>query len=352
MMAYITASSKFYWDGSDHMRKYALTLCCTACVFGAFGVFCRWIQGMTAFEENGLYTPGSFWGIILILMYIAAAAAMIGFVLFFKRNQKLASPPDFGLATAGHRRWALLIALVVTLVMLAGSVMLLITAEGEQFASLLRVLALLGVLCAAGFMGMAGACGKESERGGALEAGLCLASVLPVVFCCFWLIVSYRQDAATSVVWSYAPEIIAIAASLLAFYYVAGHAYGRPRPFAAIFFCELGAFSCFVTLPDERLFALQVMFFAMAVMQLYFGLLLTANLRPAKEIGERFPGALEAEGLAEPEEPEPEDPADELEDMGGDEGGEENFVEVTDEYLGETGENSAGGGGNGEEQKK
>ena len=37
------------------MRKYALTLCCTACVFGAFGVFCRWIQGMTAFEENGLY---------------------------------------------------------------------------------------------------------------------------------------------------------------------------------------------------------------------------------------------------------------------------------------------------------
>ena len=39
MMAYITASSKFYWDGSDHMRKYALTLCCTACVFGAIPPF-------------------------------------------------------------------------------------------------------------------------------------------------------------------------------------------------------------------------------------------------------------------------------------------------------------------------
>ena len=36
------------------MRKLALTLTCTACVFGAFGVFCRWIQGMSAFQENGL----------------------------------------------------------------------------------------------------------------------------------------------------------------------------------------------------------------------------------------------------------------------------------------------------------
>ena len=166
-----------------------------------------------------------------------------------------------------------------------------------------------------------------------LEAGLCLAGALPVAFCCFWLVVSYRQDAATGVVWSYAPEIIALAASLLAFYYVAGHAYGRPRPFAAIFFCEFGAFSCFVTLPDSRLIALQVMFFALAVMQLYIGLQLTANLRPAEEIGERFPGALEAEGLAEPAEPESDEPM--LEDMGENAGDEDDFIEVTDEFLGD-----------------
>lgn len=198
-------------------------------------------------------------------------------------------------------------------------------------------------------MGLAGSINKSSPRGSALEVGLCLASALPVAFCCFWLVVSYRQDAATSVVWNYAPEIIALASSLLAFYYVAGHAYGRPRPFAAIFFCEFGSFSCFVTLPDGRLLALQIMFFAVAVMQLYFGLLLTANLRPMEEIGERFPGALEAEGLVEPEEP-GEDAADEpeLEDMGGDTGGEEDFVEVTEQYLGEEDGKSAE---NGPEQK-
>ena len=68
------------------MRKYALTLTCTTCVFGAFGVFCRWIQGMSAFEENGLYKTGSVWGIILILMYIAAAATLIGFAVFSRKS--------------------------------------------------------------------------------------------------------------------------------------------------------------------------------------------------------------------------------------------------------------------------
>lgn len=305
---------------------------------------------MSAFEENGLYKPGSLSGIILILLYLAALAALIGFTFYFKRKMGLASPPEYGLATAGNRRWALIIALVMTLIMAAGSVMLLITAEGEQFADLLRVLALLGILAACGFMGLAGACGKPSPKGSALEAGLCLASALPVACCCFWLVVSYRQDAATGVVWSYAPEIIALSVSLLAFYYVAGHAYGRPRPFAAIFLCEFGAFSCFVTLPDERLFALQVMFFALAVMQLYIGLLMTANLRPAAEIAERFPGALEAEGLEERPEEEAED--DGLEDMGGDAGGEENFVEVTDEYLGSEGKNDENGASGAESQKK
>ena len=323
------------------MRKNALTLCCTACVFGAFGVFSRWIQGMTAFEANGLYKPGSFWGIVLILMYLAAFGTIGGFTLYYMRRLKLASPPDFGLATSGNRRLAEPVAAAIALLMAAGSVMLLVTAGEDDLSGLLRLLALLGLLCAAGFMGLAAACGRKAESGGAMEAGLCLAAVLPVAFCCFWLVVSYRQDAATGVVWSYAPEITAIAVSLLAFYYVAGHAYARPRPFAAIFFCHAGAFCCFVTLPDERLFALQALFFATAVMQLYFGLMLTLNLRPAAEIEARFPGALEAEGLEPPEQPEPSD-GPELEDMGGDAGGEENFVEVTEEYLGGEPEEEAG----------
>ena len=166
-----------------------------------------------------------------------------------------------------------------------------------------------------------------------IRYGFCLASTLPIALCCFWLIVSYRQDAVTSVVWSYAPEILAISCSLLAFYYVAGHAYGRARPFATIFFCSLGAFLCFVTLPDERLIAQQIMFVGMAGMQLFLSWMLISGLRRREEILSRYPNAPATEDLDD--EVPPPRPEDEFEPMGpGSEEGEDSFVELPEEYIG------------------
>jgi len=204
---------------------------------------------------------------------------------------------------------------------------------GMDFSGLLRILALLGLLTAGGFLGIAGgASGKETPDGSPRQAGFCLAATLPIAFCCFWLIVSYRQDAVTSVVWSYAPEILAIACSLLSFYYVAGHAYGRGKPFATIFFCNFGAFLCFVTLPDERLIAQQIMFFGIAGMQLFLSWMLVSGLRRREEIFARFPNAPATED--EDDEVPPPKPEDEFEPMGpGSEEGEENFVELPGEYI-------------------
>ena len=194
--------------------------------------------------------------------------------------------------------------------------------------------ALLGLLAAGGFLGLAGgANGSEAPDGSPKQAGFCLASTLPIALCCFWLIVSYRQDAVTSVVWSYAPEILAISCSLLAFYYVAGHAYGRARPFATIFFCSLGAFLCFVTLPDERLIAQQIMFVGMAGMQLFLSWMLISGLRRREEILSRYPNAPATEDLDD--EVPPPRPEDEFEPMGpGSEEGEDSFVELPEEYIG------------------
>ena len=75
------------------MRKLALTITCTGCVYSAFGVFCRWLQNMTAFEENGLYKTGSLWGVVLALLCIAAAATLFGFTLYFRQIRL--SPPIF-----------------------------------------------------------------------------------------------------------------------------------------------------------------------------------------------------------------------------------------------------------------
>lgn len=312
---------------------------CTTCVYSAFGIFSRWLQNMTAFEENGLYISGSLWGIVLTILCLAAAGTMFGFARYYKKNLGLTCAPDPGVAFAGSGLLHKIIYLVIALIMAAGSVMLLITAGdaeaplGMDFSGLLRILALLGLLTAGGFLGIAGgASGKETPDGSPRQAGFCLATTLPIAFCCFWLIVSYRQDAVTSVVWSYAPEILAIACSLLSFYYVAGHAYGRGKPFATIFFCNFGAFLCFVTLPDERLIAQQIMFFGIAGMQLFLSWMLVSGLRRCEEIFARFPNAPATED--EDDEVPPPKPEDEFEPMGpGSEEGEENFVELPGEYI-------------------
>ena len=321
------------------MRKLALTLTCTTCVYSAFGIFSRWLQNMTAFEENGLYIPGSFWGIVLTLLCIAAACTFFGFTRYYKKNLGLTCAPDPGVAFAGDGLLHKIIYLVITLIMAAGGVMLLITAGdadaplGMDFSGLLRILALLGLLTAGGFIGLAGgANGKETPDSSPRQAGFCLATTLPIAFCCFWLIVSYRQDAVTSVVWSYAPEILAIACSLLSFYYIAGHAYGRSKPFATIFFCNLGAFLCFVTLPDERRIAQQIVFLGIAGVQLFLSWMLVSGLRRREEIFARFPNAPATED--EDDEVPPPKPEDEFEPMGpGSEEGEENFVELPEEYI-------------------
>lgn len=281
------------------MRNNALTICCGVCVAGAFGVFTRWMQDLTAFDEHGLYVRGNIWGAVLLLLCIAAAGAMLGAIWYLKNHERLVSPAGFGAAHAGGgviRRAAWLI---IAAFMAVACFALLLTAGSSQYASLLRVLALLGLLADAGFAGMAAAGGRGDGESSGASPLVCLACVLPVAFCCFWLVVSYRQDAATAVVWRYGPEISAIACSLLAFYYLAGHAFGRPRAYTAMFFCACGAFLCFTALPDSRLMALQLLLAGSALMQLFFLASLAANLRRAPEA---VPREAEEEPDAPPEE--------------------------------------------------
>lgn len=278
------------------MRNNALTICCGVCVAGAFGVFTRWMQDLTAFDEHGLYVRGNIWGAVLLLLCIAAAGAMLGAIWYLKNHEHLVSPAGFGAAHAGGgviRRAAWLI---IAAFMAVACFALLLTAGSSQYASLLRVLALLGLLADAGFAGMAAAGGRGDGESSGASPLVCLACVLPVAFCCFWLVVSYRQDAATAVIWRYGPEISAIACSLLAFYYLAGHAFGRPRAYTAMFFCACGAFLCFTALPDSRLMALQLLLAGSALMQLFFLASLAANLR-------RAPEAVPREAEEEPDAP-------------------------------------------------
>ena len=128
------------------MRNNALTICCGVCVAGAFGVFTRWMQDLTAFDEHGLYVRGNIWGAVLLVLCIAAAGAMLGAIWYLKNHEHLVSPAGFGAAHAGGgviRRAAWLI---IAAFMAVACFALLLTAGSSQYASLLRVLALLGLL--------------------------------------------------------------------------------------------------------------------------------------------------------------------------------------------------------------
>ena len=83
------------------MRNNALIICCGVCVAGAFGVFTRWIQNLTAFDEEGLYISGSFWGWALLLLCLAAAALLAGALWFFRNREGLVSGESFSDAHSG-----------------------------------------------------------------------------------------------------------------------------------------------------------------------------------------------------------------------------------------------------------
>lgn len=91
---------------------------------------------------------------------------------------------------------------------------------------------------------------------------------------------------------------------------------------------------CFVTLPDERLIAMQLMFAGMAGMQMYLAWLIVSNMRRKEDILSRFPNAQASDDIDD--ELPPPDPEDEFEPMGEEgQGDEASFVELPEEYLGE-----------------
>ena len=118
---------------------------------------------------------------------------------------------------------------------------------------------------------------------------------LPILMYCVWLIASYRSNANNPNVWMFAIEILAICCAILALFYVAGYAFGRPDPHKACYLSLLGAFMCITTLADSRHMGLELIILATVGMLLMYSWLIIKN-RCAKE---DLPP--EAEKIASPE---------------------------------------------------
>ena len=255
------------------MRKDAFILCLTTVVLSAFGFFLRWLQNMNAFEpDTGLAIAGAKTSIAFIIYSLAALALLIAANrLYLGRRASLqAAPESLHCPTVLHKAVLWLCAVVSAIAWLV----LMFTADKADFPTLQRVTAALGILASASLPFIFPS--AKAEEGKTLAA---TAAIIPVLFCCVWLVCDYRVHSENPVLWQYVIEVLAVVAVTMSFYYVAAWFYGKAKPHRCLVAVQLASYLCLCTLTDEHSTAEGVLFAAMAVLMLAFQFVIIENAK-------------------------------------------------------------------------
>ena len=224
------------------MRKDSILLIVTAAVGGAFGFFARWLQLSSALDaETGLMRSGAAASRILIALCIVVAAVQLLYTLRLKA--RLAETPGLEFFAHGSAVYRFFCAAMGLLTVVGGILMLIASLRGS-IGMLYFFLSLLAV-----FAGLCMAALSLSATAGV--ASRCLCCTVPVLFFCFWLIVVYKSNASNPVIWSFCMPLLAIAANVLGWFYVAGLAYDKPKRPLLLFFCQLAPFLSILSLADS-----------------------------------------------------------------------------------------------------
>lgn len=252
------------------MRKEA-SLAMFTCVTAAVSSFIRWVQNNNIYERStGLVRP-SIWNNIMLA---ACAFTVIGLAFLTFRLKNSDARGDYRTALRARTILFPAAALILGVGMVAGAFMLIRGRGDSMYPNLNLILAVFAVLCGASFPALA--LGPKKDSSGAF---ICVCSVMPVFFFCCWLVICYRENSANPVLWSFAFEILAICAAALGFYYLAGYAFQRAKPYHTIFFSQLGAFLCIVALGDDRILAKQLFLLTSGLMLLMQSTVLTARMK-------------------------------------------------------------------------
>lgn len=255
----MTVFNKIYFDWNDYMRKKSLQLCGFTLILGIFGAFLRWVQVRRVFEpDTGLATPNSVWSYAVILIILLSAALILIWVRSLRNNS---FPSGYPSAYSQHVPAYPIIAIVIGVIMVVGGLLTIIAAmtEKSSYTVFQLMLGFFGILCAICLTVFTlNAFKHESKSSGTLSTAVI------VLFLCYWLIAAYKYSASDPVIWHFAPRLLAISATILAFYFSAGFVFGRPRPLSSLFFCLFGAFLCILTLADSYPNGEQLIVFAFA----------------------------------------------------------------------------------------
>ena len=252
----------------------ALEISCYVLCTGAFGIFFRWMQLMLAYDDAGL-VDASAWNVLLPILIIASGYIFYNFVSKFEKHG-LYLPDDFCSALQNDGKFYNIISIAIGAIMVIGAVLLILQCEVDKNASFLFVLAAAAAASGITFPFLLKAANKPHVENRKMIAFL---SFLPILHFVIWLIVCYKQNSINSVGWDYIIELLAIVISMIAFFRVAGFAFGVPNAKKSMFFCMLGAMLCITCIADERYIGQQVMFAAAAAMQILYNWIMISNLK-------------------------------------------------------------------------
>jgi len=255
------------------MQKKALEINLYVVGAGAFGVFLRWLQDQLAFNELGL-ADRSLLHILVPLFLLAAALVFLRF-LNRMRDARQFLPEDIGKALRNEGRLFLLCRWAAGGVMCLGALLLFAASEIDKYVGMIRLLALLGLLTGVSYPLLLGEVNKKRRS----ARRLAVYAFVPVLTFAVWLVTSYRENSINSVIWAYAMDIFAPIAAMIAFFYLAGFAFGSPDGRRSMFWAMFAAVMCLMALADERYLGMQLMLLGAALLLVLTNWIMVTNLQ-------------------------------------------------------------------------
>ena len=255
------------------MRNKTLELCCYICGAGAFGVFFRWLQDQMAFNEQGLADRSALH--VLVPMYLIIVAIVFIRMVDKMRNQRFFLPTEINEALHHEGKLFSIVRWAAGVIMILGGLLVFATCEVETEASMLRILSLLAVLSGISYPLLLAEATSEAPR----PRRLCWFAVMPVLLFAFWLVTSYKINSINSIVWAYAIEIIALVIAMLAFFRMAGFAFGAPNTWRCLFLSMYGGSICIMAIADSRNIGLQLILLGAAVMLVLYNWIMLQNVQ-------------------------------------------------------------------------
>ncbi|MBQ9663712.1 MAG: hypothetical protein IJV40_11240 [Oscillospiraceae bacterium] len=254
--------------------KKSLELACYIGGAGAFGVFLRWMQHQLAFNELGLPEKSLFHP--LLLLYVLAAAGVFLYFIHRFEQQRLYLPDEFPAAFSNTGRWYVIARIATGLIVCAGAALLYLQTDTDRNSADYQLLSILAIVAGISFPLWLGFANRDPQPNIWL---LCALSFFLMFFLAAWMVICYKINTINSVIWSYGPELVAVAASMFAFFRMGGFLFGRPKWTHCLFTCMFAAALCIVCLADERYLGMQIIFLGLAAEQLLVCWIMVKNLQ-------------------------------------------------------------------------